>query len=179
MKRFRRWLFNGLAAVSLIVFLATVALWVHSIWAIDAVYFCGRPNPGWLHVTQLWASRGRLRLDSAEAISLHPMPGRFELGYHIASNPPFNVDWVQPHDLFGFGQWNSVHNVPFYAEHKSSWVAPLWFLCGVTAIPPAIWVMMRLRQRRRRNLGLCLTCGYDLRATPTAARNAERCRRAA
>jgi hypothetical protein len=49
-------------------------------------------------------------------------------------------------------------------------VRHLWFPHGlvvaVSAILPA-WRVLRMIKRRRRSLiGLCPTCGYDLRATP-------------
>jgi len=43
---------------------------------------------------------------------------------------------------------------------------PDWFLMLLFARLPAGWARVIWRRRRRRKLGLCVACGYDLRATP-------------
>ena len=61
-----------------------------------------------------------------------------------------------------------------WPEHPGSYrdlgiVVPHWIVAAVTAAPPAGWLALRLkkwRRRRRRRLGACTRCGYDLRATP-------------
>lgn len=45
-------------------------------------------------------------------------------------------------------------------------VMPAWVLCGVFAIPPALWIVSKQRSKARREVGRCFNCGYDLRATP-------------
>jgi hypothetical protein len=45
-------------------------------------------------------------------------------------------------------------------------VVPCWALFVTTATLPAATLAFELRRRRRRLLGLCPACGYDLRASP-------------
>jgi len=45
-------------------------------------------------------------------------------------------------------------------------VVPFWVLGILFAAPPGLWWRGRMKVRRRRRLGLCASCGYDLRATP-------------
>ncbi|MFI5379052.1 MAG: hypothetical protein ACHRHE_07140 [Tepidisphaerales bacterium] len=43
---------------------------------------------------------------------------------------------------------------------------PLWCPLLLFAISPYLWLRRWRKRRRRRVLGLCIVCGYDLRATP-------------
>jgi hypothetical protein len=60
-----------------------------------------------------------------------------------------------------------------YEGNSGRWFWTLWISYGTTAIIaavlPAIWTVLWLRRRRLQRLrakGLCITCGYDLRASP-------------
>ena len=70
---------------------------------------------------------------------------------------------------------------PFWAKKDSSswsipkgelpWVyVPHWVVATAGALRPLLWLAAvtpkRLRLRRRKRLGLCLECGYDLRESP-------------
>lgn len=57
------------------------------------------------------------------------------------------------------------------AHHR--WIEvrlPLWFLCLVAAVAPLTGFSRRWRQQKeaatRKQHGLCLACGYDIRTTP-------------
>jgi len=39
-------------------------------------------------------------------------------------------------------------------------------LATVTAVLPLVWLRREIRRRRRIKAGHCLSCGYDLRASP-------------
>lgn len=44
-------------------------------------------------------------------------------------------------------------------------VVPCWAVAVASAIQPMLWVRRRYKIRQRRRSGLCVRCGYDLRAT--------------
>src|ERR1700722_9144673 len=66
MKRSRRWVFNGIAALSLLVCVVTIGLWVSSyhlglswIWSSDIhreTFLCS--GAGWIGVGRHWSSDG-------------------------------------------------------------------------------------------------------------------------
>jgi hypothetical protein len=41
-----------------------------------------------------------------------------------------------------------------------------WLGCLLAEILPAMWLAIQIRRRRRKTIGLCPVCGYDLRASP-------------
>ncbi len=64
-------------------------------------------------------------------------------------------DLLRGNDPYQGGEW-----------HTTKLTIPLWFPMALTLIAPLCWLRRRRRQVRRVRLGLCLHCGYDLRATP-------------
>jgi|SRR5579872_216280 len=67
-----------------------------------------------------------------------------------------------------YGSWESGFTgfTPF--KHWQSILIdfPIWCLALVLGTPPIIWVVQARRVHRKRIEGECLSCGYDLRATP-------------
>ena len=55
---------------------------------------------------------------------------------------------------------------------------PHWWVVAATSLPPVLWAGVRTcrlaQRRRRRRLGLCLRCGYDLRGSTASVRCSER-----
>jgi hypothetical protein len=64
-----------------------------------------------------------------------------------------------------------VYLVPTYTFER--YVIPLWPLMLVVLLP--VWIALaaaatgQLRRRVRRSNGLCESCGYDLRGSPTSS----------
>ena len=52
------------------------------------------------------------------------------------------------------------------ARNSRFFAVPYWSLFLLTAALPALFLVLWRRGRRRSRVGLCPTCGYDLRATP-------------
>jgi hypothetical protein len=153
-RRLPRILLNAATAGSLVLCVATVALWVRSYLVAD---------------TWAWQStrtavgaatcRGKLDLfrDRRSSADRFPPPR-----WHITGSP---LGRHAPSLLPGFAHF----------RHVSDWQilngvqVPLWALTIVVGLLPAgtlraTW--RRRREARRSQAGLCPACGYDLRATP-------------
>jgi hypothetical protein len=67
----------------------------------------------------------------------------------------------------GFGRKDDPRNTYLgRTDVKHSAVVPAWPGAIALAVLPAVWLSQAARRRRRARTGRCLTCGYDLRATP-------------
>jgi hypothetical protein len=53
-----------------------------------------------------------------------------------------------------------------FTNVRQAFAVPLWFVAMATAPAPAIVLRRYLIRLRRPRLGLCPSCGYDLRVTP-------------
>ncbi|HEX2971440.1 MAG TPA: hypothetical protein VHP11_03860 [Tepidisphaeraceae bacterium] len=102
------------------------------------------------------------------------LPKVFAVSGSPSPSPAFMQSLRQTRHLAGFTfetHWNAYFDAP-HCDYRLTTVRcrlaliPTWPLCLLTAPPPAWWLYLRLRQRHRRRHGLCLHCGYDLRATP-------------
>ena len=166
----RRHLFNSLAAISALLFVATVVLWVRSYRLMDEILWQQTGGVRWA-----WTAKGHLAIGILLA-DYSKQPASF-FGFKYQRDqamPPINfllfmskgagdtdINW----DGGGFA---------LYARHEAATrnlhamlVAPFWFIGAAMATPPLAWAARRrLHARRQRRLGLCPSCGYDLRATP-------------
>ena len=153
----RRRLLNLLTALSLLLCVAVVALWVRSYWVADTLSWSGgmacrvgshngllvwnvfRPDPGYTKLPWWQTYRGR---DPGYAWDRLGRSAWNRLGFGVA---------------VGFTAGNNVIRQV---------TVPHWLPTGVLAL--SSWVALRsaLRRRRRERAGLCARCGYDLRATP-------------
>jgi hypothetical protein len=173
MKRIRRWLFNGLAALSLLLFIATAILWVRSVAHYDvfdatgfASGYCGNlefgSRGGQLFVRFAHWGNSIFEIRDPE----HPWK-LSDIGFR--SGPfPF-VGWQDVDQVF-FAKWGLEYRsgdlgsgayIPFQEVRIPHWLLMLFCL-----LPIGLWQRRRKRIRTRRANGLCPMCGYDLRATP-------------
>jgi hypothetical protein len=175
-------LLNSAAALSLLLCLAAVILWVRShlvsdefqrfdfvdgrlrerrilslngavAWGQDAYFTSFREG---LRVG-LWEPKqyptgGPTDRDTPAVFFLHEPTTSQKAGFILHHAPRDDADWNAPF------MPNAVVGLPY------------WALALALAILPAArtrQAVATLRARRRRAHGLCPTCGYDLRATPT------------
>jgi hypothetical protein len=162
----KRRLFNLAAAVSLVLILASAALWVRSYWV---AYLLGVGRRDSLDL--VWLDRGVII-----AMRSFVPPYREELGTHLSY---WNVQssWTPPGPepgtvcdwhVLGF-QWVISHGGTrggLITPPRWTVGVPLWFTTLVFAFVPSRWALHRMRIRRAERVGRCRTCGYDLRATP-------------
>lgn len=88
-----------------------------------------------------------------------------ECGWFAGSSDPEPI-CIGNDDQFLF-QWlglggGRVHSVIYDSFEVA---LPHWLWVLLAAIPPLIWTRCRLRDRQNTQAGLCITCGYDLRAS--------------
>ncbi len=172
------------------VLAAVAVFWVRGYWRADhaQVSYAWYPQP------HLYRSRW-LSLKSAQGkLEIAAVRNDFDLRYpgEIVSNgnEPGWVDSFRQRKPSGFGGTYGAYTIepgvtyisaPRFAlgfgvshedqvkraRHDEYWnlAMPNWFVMLMTAIVPALWLRRPLRLRQRRRNGLCLHCGYDLRAS--------------
>jgi hypothetical protein len=67
------------------------------------------------------------------------------------------------YDFLGFG-WEPPDRLR--SRYQVWFALPLWFVLTLTAALPSIRLVGFVRRKRLVAEGLCVKCGYDLRATP-------------
>jgi hypothetical protein len=191
----KRRLFTFLSAVSLLLFLASVSLWIRSYirhdelvlatgWTVVEETITGQPGfvQGDVYYT-LWWARGRLGFDRLrfEFVNDRPVQSGFARRMYWSKDVAIRpTPGAFPRNL-GFGTERFVIDRPLVTFEDSNpdpfvlprtwrsvWI-PFWLVALVTAILPTRWFILRRRNQRRRHrmlMGLCPTCSYDLRATP-------------
>ncbi len=174
---FRRRLFACLTILSLVLCLATLALWVRSYWRYDVLadFRSDARTTRGFHVQSTFGELG-LHADGGTQGDYEQRQGWNYFIYSSNTDQTFGScakDYRpgrRSSELvfgFGFGYFNQYKG-PDYSI-RAIWF-PHWFLALLFAVLPAIRVRSILRTRRRNRVGLCPHCGYDLRATPQGGR---------
>ena len=176
--------FTILSALSLLLFVALCVLWVRSHMVAEQYYlpptgavtthsyFPGRPNQ-WQVQYSLESARGTLQLVRRDmTIESHHPPGR-----HVPDRPEYALTRGVPRDPAD-RTWSFAGTRVFYSPRRGQQLGnmqiqrfgfliiaiPFWLPALPAILPPTLSLLLR---RRTRNPGLCPSCAYDLRATPT------------
>jgi hypothetical protein len=170
MKRFHHYLINGAAALSIGLWLASVALWARSYWSADRIEWGDSwPKTAVPNGTVQWSlesDSGLLRFSRIRVINAKSL---IVIGY---SSRLLNLRFLHS-DATGdriagprFG-WRTfvLPSQGFYSRAVTQVTLPWQFVVIVLLI----FAVAALRARRKRQIGppgYCPKCGYDLRATP-------------
>jgi len=171
MKRLRRWLFNGLAALSLLLCVGTVTMWVRSYWRLDHFGLASNPHFGVVTACAADSFDGYTRLD----LNWIKVNDAWETRLHFWHR---EYPELQGIDSVGDSTFLQRRGFRFYrsslhasksrphikSETDNSLYLPHWFVALLLLALPITWTSVnRLKPPEPSK---CQYCGYDLRATP-------------
>ena len=173
---------NLATAVSLIVLLATVIAWRWSYISREVTVWGRSDERGDVeHARRLQVIVDAGRIGVLEVLSVDPEPVAGRPWYRAEVHARALYDAWGPYS----NAWRQSGRYPALAGFRagrhgvgaaspggrSHWVIlPFWPLALVSAPLPAVWLrrhLTALRARRRRARGLCASCGYDMRSSPS------------
>ena len=174
----RRKLFTLCSGVSLLLCVATTALWARTLWGSDIVTIdhedLSSPfNRGFILISQPWGLKLQWHWET---------PGTSASAAEAGGDAVGRRRWVVRHD-FGYPErlmwepdsranrlgfyWGTYrHDRPHRVSRLLKIGVPHWFAVAGFGLLPAFWSVGRYRRVRRMGRGLCTRCGYDLRGTP-------------
>jgi hypothetical protein len=145
---------NVLTVLSLLLFLATLVLWVRSPRYLDRLAWIG-PDHEQVRALSVWTLNGKLVLTNRkEPVLGEDQPARFDL---TVDSDGYSKDgaWLIEESMnttggqfAGFG-WHPVdtdetYRVSGYMASGGDLLMPFWFVAGALAVLPVLW----LRRRR-------------------------------
>jgi hypothetical protein len=161
MRRAGRIIYNLATAVSLLLCLASVVLWMRSYCVGEQISWCIGSN-SWF----VTSGHGEVMVVVAHGDAMSTRGRRWD---HII-RPPFPALPVTGFNLqprfLGFlsGKGNVTPEIPFDAVSVPWW--PSTVVTGLLVIFLIRQSLIRRRKNLRKRQGLCARCGYDLRTTP-------------
>lgn len=180
MRPLMRWMARIAAALSFLLFIAAVSLWVRSYFVADNVSRCLCARASVLisyRCQEFISARGSLVFQEEyfqypivyDRIGLSP----YSLRRISTSNfsqvliPSYSsCKWDFWCCGLGLANMNYTGIIPTDFEHVHVAVIPIPALPLIAAVAPSLIALHEIRRRRAMQGGRCLQCGYDLRATP-------------
>jgi hypothetical protein len=176
MSAVKRRLFNVLAAGSLVLCVATLSLWVRGNWQCDHVrWFSANYGVSFASANSVMMLTIGPNYKGTDALPLESGWRYTHYSAHDAGQQMVRcqIPIAEYHRLgwLGFAydpnRLETYHGPPKFTEYSSHRLYfPHWWFAATTSVLPAIWYWQRRRQRVRTKLRRCVSCGYDLRATP-------------
>jgi hypothetical protein len=169
----RRRLFTALSLLSLLLCLATLALWLRSYYRVDVIEHVETSKEP-LRWWSIQNHSGHLQLSFISASSADAAAWRtFVPGYAYTFQAPSSgarpsqaVDAWAKEGAASTGRFLNFAFVIAKSPVDIRWFfIPHWFLAVLFAVLPALYLRSAIRSRKHRP-GHCPRCGYDLRATP-------------
>src|SRR5687768_12132685 len=170
----KRWIFGMLAGASFVMMLGAAALWVETRASYRNVRFertvaveGNRPTWECIDISAAGGvvQAGRMRMSNSPNGTL---PAR----WNVSSHKSPGTGRILPEVWLGFGYFDRTWNASPTIERRTTVLsAPLWIIVPALGIAPTLWTRGALRRRRRawrECHGLCVGCGYDLRASSAA-----------
>jgi hypothetical protein len=161
--RFRLWVFNALAILSLLLFAATVALWIRTYWRDDQITIYSRYSTATQPSALIFITASYPYFTRAGFYQSFPIRRNFhQFDQFLRLTIMHRTKGVYVRCL-GFAFSSNLES-SVAPPCRFVWVGiPLWFPLVVSSITPALWL---LKRKTRAKIGKCVICGYDLRATP-------------
>jgi hypothetical protein len=175
----KRRLFNIAAVVSLMLCLASVAMWVRSYFVAD-LWTVGkdwtRSGRSILFEARVHSTTGGVEIVGECGHADQRVPDRAEVAY--LSGPARelifqSLDRTWPERLGLRVQWEPAGSIHGDDTADGTCIYlnfPYWVPAIAFTGWPLIGMIIVIRRRRRVTPGRCASCGYDLRATPQGGR---------
>ena len=162
-----------IAGLSLLLFMAIVAVWIRSFFVRDIVSYVSKNGNARL----IQSIRGRVHiiidLDGKSSGSFSHQEDRLApdaIWNGGMSGYPMKVEWHMGHV---WQRYSRLHitlapspGMPRWTTNHRLIVIPYWSPALLCAILPTIWIWRFINYGHRRTIGHCPRCNYDLRATP-------------
>lgn len=183
MKRLRRWIWNGLAALSVLLCAAFIAIRIASRHMCLEFGF-DRPERNGLNVGEIYATTPRDNIYVAYLRYTKPIPSLYRHHLNFAKDEACDADWSGSHFLgtnfsSGFAVFNSFGGrfgsdsdtasagaPPFITGNLFGLTIPIYYIVSLTLILPGFWLTRHIHTMHREGKSSCFVCSYGLRATP-------------